>query len=132
MSHFSRITTKIRDRTILVQCLQKMGHMVNESGNIQGYHGREQVDLWIQTRRGYGIGFRKNEQGTFEIVADWWGVRGADKDNFIEDLQNRVNEIQREYALKMVMEQSELQGYALVEQEEESDGTIRIVMRRWD
>jgi Protein of unknown function (DUF1257) len=132
MSHFSRIATKIRDRQTLVRCLEEMGYEVREAGTIQGYHGREQVDLFIQTGRGYAIGFRKNEQGTFEIVADWWGVKGADKGRFIEDLQKSVNRIQREYALKMVMEQSERQGYALVEQEEEGDGSIRIVMRRWN
>jgi hypothetical protein len=131
MSHFSRIATKIKDRQTLVRCLQEMGYEVVEDGTVRGYHGQQQVDLRIQTGKGYAIGFRRNDQGAFEIVADWWGVKGADQDRFVADLQNQMNRIQRDYALKMVMEQSERQGYELVEQEEEGDGTIRIVMRRW-
>ena len=32
------------------------------------------VDFAVKTG-GYDIGFRKNENGIFEIVCDWWGVK---------------------------------------------------------
>ncbi len=131
MSHFSRIATKIRDREVLVRCLEEMQYEVREGGLIKGYHGQQHVDLMVETGRGYAIGFRKNEVGTYDLVADWWGVKGADRERFIHDLQGRVNRINREYALAMVKEQSERQGYSLVTQEEEEDGTIRVVVRRW-
>ncbi len=130
MSQFSRITTKIKDRDILVRCLEEMKYEVCDGGVIKGYHGQQHVDFSVETGRGYAIGFRKNDQGSYDLVADWWGVKGADKDRFLRDLQGRVNRINREYALAMVKEQSERQGYSLVTQEEE-DGTIRVVVRRW-
>ncbi len=131
MSHFSRIATKIKDRDILVRCLEEMHYEVHEDGVIKGYHGQQHVDLSVKTGRGYAIGFKKNEEGCYDLVADWWGVKGAEKDRFLRDLQSKVQRINREYALAMIKERSEREGYSLVSEEQEEDGTIRLVVRRW-
>ncbi len=135
MSHFTRMRTKIRDRQTLTRCLEEMGHQVQEGGTIRGYQGREKVDLRVTTGRGYEIGFRRTGDGSYELIADWWGVRGTSQAQFTRELQQQFEEVQREvrrqYALQTVLEKSREQGFNVVEQQEQEDGTIRVVVRRW-
>jgi len=131
MSHFSRIQTQFRERDILIQCLNEMGYQVQPAGLIKGYHGQEMVDFSIQVERGYGVGFRQNEEGTYDIIADWWGVKGTRQEDLLQRLQGRVNRIQRDYALKVVMEQTQKMGFNVVEKVEEDNGEVRLVVRRW-
>lgn len=131
MSHFSRLKTKFKNREILMECLKEMGYQIQEGGFIRGYHGQQAVDLAIQVKKGYGIGFVRNEDGTYDMVADWWGVKGVDDQQLLSTLQDRVNAIQRKYTLQMVLEQTQKQGYSVVERTDEKDGSIRLVVRRW-
>jgi hypothetical protein len=131
MSHFSRLKTKIKNKEILLQCLTEMGYQVTEGGTIKGYAGQQTVDLSIQVGRGYGIGFVMNNDGYYEMVADWWGVKGAAPNELLTALQGRINRIQQAYAMKTVLSQTESQGFNLVEKIEERDGSIRLVVRRW-
>ena len=45
MSHFSRVKTAFRDRSVLAQCLEEMGYQVECGGSVRGYHGVQKVDL---------------------------------------------------------------------------------------
>jgi hypothetical protein len=64
------------------------------------------------------------------MVADWWGVRDTDR-RAMERVRDRITKIQKEYAVRNVLEQTKNQGFSVVEQTEESDGSVRIVVRRW-
>ena len=130
MSHFSRIKTKIRDRTVLTECLREMGYQVREGGTIQGYEGLQEVDLAASSGKGYEIGFVSDDEGCLDMVADWWGVRDTDR-RAMERVRERITCIQKEYAVRNVIEQTKNQGFSVVEQAEESDGSVRIVVRRW-
>ncbi|WAC04929.1 MAG: DUF1257 domain-containing protein [Methanoregula sp.] len=131
MSHFSRLKTQFKSREVLTECLQEMGYEIETNRTIKGYAGHEFVDFSIKTKNGYGIGFRLNDQGTYDIIADWWGVRGTKQENLIDGLQERINRIQREYAIRMVMEQTRQNGFEMIERADEKDGSVRIVVRRW-
>jgi hypothetical protein len=131
MSHFSRLKTTFRDRELLVRCLEEMGYEVRTGGTVQGYTGQQEVDFSVQAGNGYGIGFVQNQGGSYDLVADWWGVKGKNGDRLVAQLQERINRIQREYALRMVMEQTKKDGFEVVEQATETDGSVRIVVRRW-
>jgi hypothetical protein len=131
MSHFSRLKTTLRDRELLVRCLEEMGYEVLAGGTVQGYTGQQEVDFSVQAGNGYGIGFVLNQDGSYDLVADWWGVKGAKGDRLVAQLQEKINRIQREYALHMVMEQTKKDGFEVVEQVAERDGSVRIVVRRW-
>ncbi len=132
MSHFSKIKTKIKSREILIRCLQEMGYTIQTGGYLKGYSGQRTVDLAIQLEKGYGVGFALNTDGSYDIVADWWGVKGSRKNRIIRDLETKVCQIQQEYAVRAVLDQTHQQGYSMVEKEVEKDGRIRIVLRRWD
>ena len=49
---------------------------VETDTTIRGYHGRHTVDIAVKKSGGYGIGFVKNPDGTYDMVADRWGIPG--------------------------------------------------------
>jgi len=131
MSHFSRIRTTFRHREALVQCMQDLGYTVDTDITIKGYHGLHNVDIAARNSRGYSLGFVQNADGVYDLVADWWGVSGKDEQKMVEELKRQAGAIQQEYAKKMVLEQAKKDGFELVSEKNEQDGTIRLVVRRW-
>lgn len=135
MSHFSRVKTKIQDKNLLITCLEDMNLQISQNTEIKGFEGIQSVDLAVQMAQGYDIGFSRNSQGSYDIVADWWGVKDTKKESFIDDLKKQFeeveNRIKRQYALKTIEEETRKKGFNVVEKTEEKDGSIRILVRRW-
>lgn len=124
MSHFTRIQTKIVDRASLSMAIQDLG-FVFEEGNISlsGYGGQSiPVDILIRLPNSYGIGFRFNGDA-YEIVTDWYGVRGVNREEFITKLTQR-------YAYHVTKTKLEEQGFALVEEQTLEDGQVHLLLRR--
>lgn len=132
MSHYSRVKTQFRHREALIACLENLGYDVGIDTVIRGHNGEHEVDIAVRTKKGCGVGFVRNPDGTFDMVADWWGVAGADERKMTLDLAREAGMIQKEYAKKMVLEQAALDGFEVVSETEEQDGTLRIVVRRWE
>jgi hypothetical protein len=131
MSHFSRIRTTFRHREALIRCMQDLGYTVECDTTIKGYHGRQNVDIAVKKSGDYGLGFVKNPEGSYDLVADWYGVAGRGEKKIAEELKRQAEAIQQEYAKTMVLEQAKADGFELVSQTNEQDGTVRIVVRRW-
>ena len=125
MSHFSRIKTRLVERAHLVAALRDLGH-APEEGRVEarGYGGaRTRVEVKIATAAaGYDVGFRHTPEG-YEVVADWWGVRGLEQKEFLRQLHQR-------YAYHAARAKLEEQGFTLVSEEKQEDGRIRLVLRR--
>jgi hypothetical protein len=132
MSHYSRVRTQFRHREALIACLKNLGYDVETDTVIRGHHGEHEVDIAVRKVKGYGVGFVKSPDGTYDMVADWWGVAGTDERKITQELAEQADAIQKEYAKKMVLEQAALDGFEVVSQTEEQDGTLRIVIRRWE
>ncbi len=132
MSHYSRVKTQFRHREALIACLTNLGYEVENDTVIHGHNGEHEVDIAVKKAHGYGIGFVKNPDGTYDMLADWWGVGGSDERKMVQELQQQAETIQKEYAKKMVLEQAARDGFAVVSQTEQEDGTLRIVVRRWE
>ncbi|HZY87112.1 MAG TPA: DUF1257 domain-containing protein [Gemmataceae bacterium] len=123
MSHFSRIKTRMVERQHLLAALRDLGH-TPEEGDVKarGFGiGKAKVEIKVPTKSGYDIGFRHTEQG-YEVVADWWGVKGTQQKDFLQKLQQR-------YAYHAARAKLEEQGFTLVSEEQEG-GRIRLVLRR--
>ena len=131
MSHFSRLKTKFRHREALIQCLTDLGHTVEMNATIQGHEGKHSVDIAVKTRGGYGIGFVQAADGSYDMVADWWGVKGTGQKRIAVELKKQAETIQKEYVKKMVLTETAKDGFEMVSQTEDADGTLRIVVRRW-
>ena len=90
---------------------------------MNGYQGNTtRADLVVSTRNAsYDLGFRKHGD-TFELVADWYGIKDINQTQLTERLTQR-------YAYHAVKEKLDQQGFSLVE-EVTQDKTIRLVLRR--
>ena len=132
MSHYSRVKTQFRHRDALIACLRELGYTVEIDTVIRGHHGEHAVDIAVRQKKGHGIGFVKNPDGTYDMVADWWGVSGTDERKMTQDLARQAGTIQKEYAKRMVLDQVARDRFEIVSQTEENDGTLRIVVRRWE
>lgn len=124
MSHFSRIQTQIVDKAHLIQALSDLGFQYEEGRlQVDGFRGQKaQVDILLRLKNSYSIGLRENE-GSYEIVADWAGVRGLTQKDFIQRITQR-------YAYHTTRAKLEAQGFSLVEESKTGSGQIHLVLRR--
>jgi hypothetical protein len=128
MSHFTKVHTKITDLVCLKQAIADLGYTCEEGAvEVRGYRGsREKADLVIRTGSSYDVGVRQGAQG-YELVADWWGVEtgtGIPQDQF-------VNRLTQRYAFHKVVGEAKKQGFAVAEVENQTDQTIKVVVRKW-
>lgn len=134
MSHFTSVKTKIRDYTCLLQALEDLGYAYSEAEEgeqvrVRGYQGQEEkADVAIHASRSYDIGVQFNaEDGTYEFVADWWGVettRGVTEEEFIQKLTQR-------YSYQKVMKEIHNRGFSVEQEEQQEDETIQVRVRSW-
>lgn len=126
MSHFSQIKTQLRDLAALKSALTDLS-IDWKSGprDVKGYRGQTQTaELAIEQDNGYDIGFKRNGN-QYELVADlqyWqqpWSVEGF------------INRVTQRYAYHTVVNQTAQQGFQIAEQQENQDGSIRLVVQRW-
>lgn len=127
MSHFSQIKTQIRNLETLKATLSDDG-IDWKSGpvEVRGYRGQTfAADLAIEQDNGYDIGFRWN--GTeYELVADlqYWKQPLS--------VEGFLNRIAQGYACKTVVAATAEQGFQISEQQRGSDGSVRLVLQRWN
>jgi hypothetical protein len=122
MSHFTRIRTKLTNIHTVQEALENLGYSV-ESGRVRGYGGQEaQADLVVSTNTGYDIGF-KQEGNAVVMVADLWGLR-INREEFL-------NRVTQQYAYLTVVEGAKSQGWQMAAEENQEDGSIRLVLQRW-
>jgi hypothetical protein len=132
MSHYSRVKTTFHNREALIACLTELGYKVETDTVIRGHHGEHAVEIAAIKKNGFGIGFVKGQDSSYDMVADWWGVSGTNEQKILEELSRQSGSIQKEYARRMVLEQTAREGYELVSETNEEDGSVRILVRRWE
>lgn len=130
MSHFTTVATQIKNLTCLLRALDKlkMKYTHAEEGvTVRGWRGQTSLaEVSINMGR-YDIGVVKNDDGTYGLVADWWGIETT-----VGKMEKElVDEISREYAYQTVVLACEEQGYHIDEQTVEKDGTIKLSVSKW-
>jgi len=108
-----------------------MGFVIGTDTTIRGYRGLINVDIAAKTSQGCDIGFVKNADGSYDMIGDWWGKGGKKDQELGKALEEQAGKIQQEYARRVVIEETKKEGFSIVREVEEDDGTIRIVVRRW-
>jgi hypothetical protein len=105
MSHFSTLRTKITDAEILKTSLQDLGVNVKTETDLRGYQGqRVRADIVAILEGDYDLGWSRNSDGSFDLIADLWGV--AKKHNQTE----LINSINQKYAVNKTL--SEVQQHS--------------------
>ena len=125
MSHFSTIQTKIKSKPELIEALQLLQYDVQEDQElinpINHQHEKVKVDVSI----GNDIGFRLNNKGEYELVADiqTWKDPVPPK-RFVE-------KVTQQYARMTVHNQVKEMGFKVEEEWEMDDNSIELVVTRW-
>jgi nitrogen regulatory protein PII len=124
MSHFTNVQVQIKSAKDIMECLTELGYQVIAVQTVNGYgKTKEMVDFAVKTE-GYSIGFRRNNEGVFDIVADWWGVKGVTEKEFVSNLCVA-------YAEKKVRKFAQRKGFRIIEEEAQSGKQFLLVKRSY-
>ncbi|KJH70011.1 DUF1257 domain-containing protein [Aliterella atlantica] len=126
MSHFSQIKTQIRNLESLEAALTDLG-IEWKSGpqSVRGYRGQTRnAQIAIEQENGYDLGFSWNGK-EYELVADlqYW-QQDLTVDGFLRKVTQR-------YAYHTVINETAKQGFQVSEQQQNADGSIRLLVQRW-
>lgn len=127
MSHFTKIKTKLYNLETLKKSLSDLNiNWTNQTTNIRGYQNTtHEAELVIQQDNKHDIGFKWN--GTeYELVTDlmFWA-----QDTSVDKFLNRINQ---RYAYNAIIGVSEKEGFNFTQTETSEDGSIRLVLRRFN
>ena len=129
MSHFSTVKTELRQLEPLVQALEDLGYSPEQGERpVRGYRGQTvTADLAVAMQDGGDLGFRWNDQsGAYELVTDldlWKQTIPIER--FLAKLTQR-------YAFNTVLSATNNEGFQVSEQRVTQDGSIELVVTRWD
>jgi hypothetical protein len=97
---------------------------VKENVAILGYRGRQrQGNVVVKTGKDYDVGFVKIKDGTYDMVADWYGATRAIQRSQHEFLQA----VQKEYATQKVVRAITQKGYRVQSRKITETGEIKLV-----
>ena len=125
MSHFSKIRTKITNKPKLVKALQLLQYDVQENielvNPLDHQHEKVKVDVSI----GNDIGFRLNNDGVYELVADIQTWKES------VPPQRFVEKVTQQYAKATILDTVQQQGFTIEKESTTIDNTIELVATRW-
>ena len=127
MSHFTKIKTKLYDRATIEKSLSDLNiDWTVQTNMIRGYkQTTHEAELVIQQNNKHDIGFKWN--GTeYELVTDlmFWS-----QDISVDKFLNRINQ---RYAYNSIIGVSEKEGFNFTQTDTAEDGSIRLVLRRFN
>ena len=129
MSHFSTVKTQLRKKEFLKQALIDLGYVPNEEENlVRGYRGQTvKAQMTVEMSKGGDIGFRWNEGSkSYELVTD------LDLWKQSIPIERFLAQVTQRYAINTVLESTSQEGFQLSEQKQNLDGSIELVVTRWD
>lgn len=127
MSHFTKIKTKLYDRSTLEQSLKDLNIVwENETTTLRGLNNQNQTaEFVIRQANNHDIGFKWN--GTeYELVTDlmFWSQPYS--------VNKFINQVNQRYAFNLITRVSEKQQFQFVESEHQQDGTVRLLLRKFN
>ena len=126
MSHFSNIKTQIRNLDSLKCALTNLGIDWQEGPEmVRGYQGQTlKAAIVVKQENNYDLGFRWNGQ-EYELVADlqYWQQPLS--------VEGFLKKVTQGYALQTILSETTKQGFQVAEQQNNQDGSIRLVVQRW-
>ena len=125
MSHFSTIQTKIKNKPELIEALQLLQYDVQEDQELINPLNHQHEKVKVDVSIGNDIGFRLNNNGEYELVADiqTWKDPVPPK-RFVE-------KVTQQYARMTVHNQVKEMGFQVEEEWEMDDNSIELVVTRW-
>jgi len=129
MSHFSTIKTQLKDSEPLIKALNSLGYIINQEEKfIKGYKGKfTAVDISMNLPGDTKVGFKwDNNSNAFELVND------LDLWKFELPVERFISKVTQMYAYETIISKTKEDGYQVVEQKNQNDGSIELVLTKWD
>ena len=126
MSHFSTIKTKIKNKPELIEALQLLQYDVQEDQELINPLNHQHEKVKVDVSIGNDIGFRLNNNGEYELVADIQTSKDpVPPKRFVE-------KVTQQYARMTVYNQVKEMGFVVEEEWEMDDNSIELTVTRWD
>lgn len=119
------------ESAVLIAALRELGFAIKqEVMAIKGAHGCKtdaEIVCGSKVHPGIDIGFKKRSDGSYECVADWDALEraGMKREEFVRELAQR-------YSYLKTIDAAQKEGYRVVEETNEVDGSIKVILRRYD
>ena len=129
MSHFSKIKTQIKESEPLIKALNNLGYIINnEQKFVKGFRGKlTAVDISINLPGDTKVGFKwDNNSNAYELVTD------LDLWKFELPVERFISKVTQMYAYQTIIAKTKEDGYQIVEQKNKNDGSIELVLTKWD
>ena len=129
MSHFSTIKTQLREAEPLILALNNLGYPVNQDEKfVKGYRGKfTPVDISLNLPGDTKAGFKWEETSkSYELVTD------LDLWKFDIPVERFISKVTQMYAYNTIISKTKEDGYQIVEQKNKNDGSIELVLTKWD
>ena len=129
MSHFSTIKTQLKESEPLIKALNNLGYSINQEEKfIKGYQGKfTAVDISMNLPNETKVGFKwDNNSKAYELVAD------LDLWKFEIPVERFISKVTQMYAYQTIISKTKEDGYQIVEQKNQNDGSIELVLTKWD
>ena len=129
MSHFSTIKTQLKDSEPLIKALNNLGYITNQEEKfIKGYKGKfTAVDISMNLPGDTQVGFKwENNSNAYELVTD------LDLWKFELPVERFISKVTQMYAYETIISKTKADGYQIVEQKNQNDGSIELVLTKWD
>ncbi len=129
MSHFSTVKTQLRKKEPLLKALVHLGYVPQEGEHsVRGFRGQTtEAELLVKMSSGGDIGFRWNENTkAYELVTDL--------DLWKQEIpvSRFLSKLTQQYALNTVLSATEEEGFTVSERRNNCDGSIELIVTRWD
>ena len=129
MSHFSTIKTQLKDSEQLINALNNLGYLINlDEKFVKGYKGKfTAVDISMNLPGDTKVGFKwDSNSNSYELVTD------LDLWKFDLPVERFISKVTQMYAYETVISKTTEEGYQIVEQKNQNDGSIELVLTKWE
>jgi len=129
MSHFSTIKTQLKKAEPLIKALNNLGYTINQDEKfVKGYKGKfTAVDISMNLPGDTKVGFKwDNNSNAYELVTD------LDLWKFELPVERFISKVTQMYAYETIISKTKEDGYQIVEQKNQNDGSIELVLTKWD
>ena len=129
MSHFSTIKTQLREAEPLIKALTQLGYETNQEEKfVKGYKGQfTAVDISMDLPSETKVGFKwDNNSNAYELVTD------LDLWKFNLPVERFISKVTQMYAYQTIISKTVEDGYQIVEEKNQNDGSIELVLTKWE
>ena len=129
MSHFSTIKTKLKETEPLIKALDQLGFNPSQDEKfVKGYKGQfTAVDISLDLPGNTKVGFKwDTNSNSYELVTD------LDLWRYELPVERFISKVTQMYAYQTIISKTKEDGYQIVEQKNENDGSIELVLTKWE